>query len=273
MWRIELNRLIRSKGLYLSLGIGMALAIWHFLKWDLPVYQMWEQVYDFSALGEKEIYIPTAYEMWMNNDVFSTPEYLFLLFIPILAVLPYAMTYHIDRTSGWMKNLNVRMERARYMRMKLIMIFLSGMVTVMIPLIVQFLMVACCFPLKHPQLIGGYTLVGVRNIWYVLFYTHPLIYTMLFVVLNGIYGGMMAVLSMFLAHATNKGILVGIMPFIYHLFLFSFLNLIGHAELSPMRFLNGETSCNYWIQYLTMLMITLLLIVITYRQGKECDVY
>ena len=86
---------------------------------------------------------------------------------------------------------------------------------------------------------------------------------MLFVVLNGIYGGMMAVLSMFLAHAT----------FIYHLFLFSFLNLIGHAELSPMRFLNGETSCNYWIQYLTMLMITLLLIVITYRQGKECDVY
>lgn len=79
MWRIELNRLIRSKGLYLSLGIGMALAIWHFLKWDLPVYRMWEQVYDFSALGEKEIYIPTAYEMWMNNDVFSTPEYLFLL--------------------------------------------------------------------------------------------------------------------------------------------------------------------------------------------------
>lgn len=83
----------------------------------------------------------------------------------------------------------------------------------------------------------------------------------------------MAVLSMLLAHATDKGVLVGIMPFVYHLFLFSFLNLLGHAELSPLRFLNGETSVNYWFQYILVLVLTGLFIVLTYKQGKEKDVY
>ncbi len=273
MWKIELRRLIRSKGLYLSLMIGMVLAIWHFIKWNIPTYLLWKDVYDFSAFDKYGVYIPTAYEMWMNNDIFSTPTYLFLLFLPIMAVLPYATTYHTDQASGWIKNLSVRMEKKEYIRVKLTVSFMSGMLVIMIPLIIQFLMVACCFPLKHPQKIGSYTLVGVQNIWNNLFYTHPMLYTILFTILNGIYGGMMAVLSMLLTHATNKRALIGIMPFIYHLFLFSFLNLIGYAELSPLRFLDGETYCNHWFSYLLMLVVAVLLVVITYRQGKKRDVY
>lgn len=39
MWKIELNRLLRAKGLYLALLIGMALVVWYFMKYDLPMLQ------------------------------------------------------------------------------------------------------------------------------------------------------------------------------------------------------------------------------------------
>lgn len=270
MWKIELNRLLRAKGLYLALLIGMALGVWYFMKYDLPMLQSRGEFPDFSKYGTG---VPTAYEMYMGSNAFMTPTYLFLLFNPILAVLPYAMTYHTDRESGWIKNISVRMEKKEYVRIKLTLSFLSGMLVIIIPLVVSFLLTACWFPMKLPQRMLGYTLIGVRNIWNNLFYMHPLIYTLLMILMNGIYGGMMAVLSMLLAHATDKGVLVGIMPFVYHLFLFSFLNLLGHAELSPLRFLNGETSVNYWFQYILVLVLTGLFIVLTYKQGKEKDVY
>lgn len=269
MFRIEMNRLLKSKGLYVSLLIGCGLALWHFFKWIFPASHSWDMI---SAYGKTSgLTLSSAYESWMNTSLFPMPSFLFLMGLPILAVLPYGLTYDNDRKSGWIKNVYVRIERRSYMRVKLGLAFLSGMLVVMLPLLLNFMLAAASLPLKAPQACSG--LMRPRSIWCNLFYQNPMCYVLLISLLNGMYGGLMSMLAVLLSHSTDYGFLVGIMPFLYHMFVFSLFNLAGHAEYSPAQFLSGGVFVNYYVEYVIIGILTVLVFLIAYRKGTKSDVY
>lgn len=269
MFRIEMDRLLKSKRFYISLLLGSGLALWHFFKWVFPVSRSWDMV---VAYGKSTGLTPaSAYESWMNISLFPMPSFLFLMVLPILAVLPYGLTYDNDRKSGWIKNIYVRTERQSYMRVKLGLAFSSGMLVVIFPLVLNFLLAMACLPLKNPQLCSG--LMRNRNIWCDLFYQNPMCYVLLFTLLDGVYGGLMSMLAVLLSHSTDYGFLVGIMPFLYHMFLFSFFNLAGHGEYAPAQFLSGGVSVNYYVEYVIIGILTVLVFLIAYRKGTKSDVY
>lgn len=267
MFRIEMNRLLRSKRLYAALLAGGGLALWHFFQWVLPIPYLWEKMAEYNKGGT----IASTYEYWMGSSTFPLPGFLFLMVLPILAVMPYGMTYDNDRKSGWMKNVYVRAERRSYMRVKLGLSFVSGMLVVMFPLLLNFMLTAMILPLKEPQLFFG--VVGNRNIWCNLFYQHPMCYVALVSLLNGIYGGLMSMLAVLLSHSTDYGFLVGIMPFLYHMFLFSLCNLLGCSEYAPARFLSGGVSVNYYTEYIIVGILSLFVFFMAYRKGTRSDVY
>lgn len=269
MFRIEMNRLFKSRGLYISLLIGCGLALWHFFRWIAPVSRSWDML---NAYGKSTGFtLESAYEVWMHSSFFPTPSFLFLMVLPILAVLPYGLTYDNDRKSGWIKNIYVRAERKRYMKVKLGLAFLSGMLVIMLPLLFNFMLAAASLPLKAPQ--PCLALMRPRNIWCGLFYQNPMCYVALVTLLNGVYGGLMSMLAVLLSHSTDYGFLVGILPFLYHMFLFSLFNLAHYADYAPAHFLSGGVLLNYYAEYVIMGIVTVAIALIAYRKGTISDVY
>ena len=63
---------------------------------------------------------------------------LFVRIIPLLAAIPYAITYCSDIRTGIVKNYYIRTKKINYLFSKYLAVFLTGGTTVTVPLLINF---------------------------------------------------------------------------------------------------------------------------------------
>lgn len=180
MIKTELERAFKSWSLWLALIIGMGLSIAQIITRIIP-----------AAMNPLMGYMPdnatlmpiSAFQVWIGNGV-SFEYSLFIRLIPILAAMPYAVTYLSDIKSGIIKNYVTRTAKFNYLAAKYIAVFVTGGVVVVMPLLINYLTAITILPslvywLVYLQVLQKYM---VSNILYTSTHLYDYVYDSAFCV-------------------------------------------------------------------------------------------
>ncbi len=186
IFKFELRRAVESKGFYISLLLSHLLVIL-----DMLFY--------VRNNADEECY-KIAIAAWLGTDFQFAYNPLFFVLFPILAALPFAGSYYTDLKSGYIKNICIRVSRKDYYRAKYSATFLSGAISVMLPLMVSLMLSMAVYPMQRPEKLSFAT-VGIldANLFGCLFHQCPVLYCILFILLDGMFAGMVAVFSICVA--------------------------------------------------------------------------
>ncbi len=253
IYLIEIKRACTTLGMKLALFLGCGLAVWHIVGVIVPLHEFLITVP--QTYLDDPLYIPEGlYNNWMGNVLFPVQSYIFYLILPLLAVLPFGASFYEDRKSGYFIQVCTRVKKAIYYRAKYIAVFLSGGLAIAIPLILNLLLTSLFLPALRPDN-GCNTTITCNTMAFELFYTHPLLYALLFLFIDFIFAGVIATFSLSYTYFTEHKFGVLVAPFVLYFFLYSLMNLLDMSEFSPFFILNGGAGNNHAITYIVIFLL------------------
>jgi hypothetical protein len=208
----------------------------------------------------------------MGNVLFPVQSYIFYLVLPLLAVLPFGVSFYEDKKSGYFINVCIRVKKEVYYRAKYLAVFISGGLAIAIPLLLNLMLSSLFLPALRPDN-GCNTTITCNTMAFELFYTHPLLYVLLFLMIDFIFAGIIATIALSYTYFTEHKFGVLVAPFVLYFFLYSLMNLLDKTEFSPFYILNGGSGNNHILTYLvTFVLFFSLSYLIFMWKGKKEDV-
>ena len=267
----EIKRAFNTIGMKLALLVGCALSIWHVITVIMPISE--GQNYELSANAIDDLYVPISlFSTWMGNELFPIQSYIFYLILPLLAVLPFGSSFFEDIKSGYIINVCTRVEKKIYFKAKYLAVFLSGGVAVVAPLLLNLVLSSMFMPAFIPDN-GTVGTISPTTMAYEVFFTHPLIYVLMFIVIDFIFAGVIATLSLSYTYFTEHRFGVMIVPFVFYFFIYSLTNLIDKTDYSLFFMLNGGANNNYLPMYILYFLLFFILSYVVFMwKGKKQDV-
>ena len=250
--KMECRKAMGNRFFFIVLGVGCLFALMSAL-YDIELYFQSRQ--QLAALGGNQIVQALGlYNKWIGGESYSLGFTLFFTLLPLLACFPYGWSYCIEKKSGYTGMVIIRGGKNKYFLAKYIATFLSGGVAVLIPLVFNFITVACYVPGIKPSIIYQmYYSVSHSTMWSAIFYTRPLIYVLLYLMLDFLFAGLFAVLALTFSIFLKNRLAVVLLPYIFILCLHYGRTLLYYhyyVEISPLNFLHAscvENSVNGWI--------------------------
>ncbi|MBM7542280.1 hypothetical protein [Amphibacillus cookii] len=247
--KIELKKAIKNKFFVTTLMVGSIFALfsaWYMID-SYAAFEHQNKVYTNN--GNPMIQQFSLFNHWIGGEAFSLGYTLFFTLIPLMAVLPYSWSYFIENKIGYVKSIVTRSSKFQYYLSKYIATFVSGGLVVLIPLIANILIVACFVPAITPtKLYPLYYAVDHGSLWSGLFYTHPIIYVLLYLILDFVFAGLFATMSLAVSFFIKNRIAIILIPFFFILILHysrTFLAYIYYNEISPLHYLHSTAIENY----------------------------
>ena len=263
MWNIlknECKRSLLNKWTIISMLIVSVFCVIHFNgRYEARMMYL-DRAKEIGMYKALNVCISTAYENWILFEP-NLYRYALIFVLPILAVLPYGMSYYSDLKSGYVKQIATRISMKVYTRAKYIATFLSGGIAITLPLFVQFLLTATIFPLHKPYRFNG-SLIGQHSFANDLFYEHPLIYTLLRMMVIFVISGLLATVSLLVSKYIYNLFSVFITPFVVSFILQFITKIIGEDKISFMALLPAD--CIFGGAYATLCTEILVLFVVSY---------
>ena len=263
MIKTELERAFKSWSLWLALIIGMGLSIAQIITRIIP-----------AAMNPLMGYMPdnatlmpiSAFQVWIGNGV-SFEYSLFIRLIPILAAMPYAVTYLSDIKSGIIKNYVTRTAKFNYLAAKYIAVFVTGGVVVVMPLLINYLTAITILPsLVWPV---GVFASSPKSIWSAIFYTHPHIYMIMYMILLLVCGGLMGTIALIVSNIVNNRFVAILAPYIITEFANAILRMSDKKWLrgiAPTKLFNMAQT-NTGASFIVYIAVLLILGVVLYFIG------
>ncbi len=267
----ELNRSIWNRNMLLALSIGVGIGIWHVCQVVIPLSKLL-----MSSLNYKNSvdYCPQSlFYSWLGGNTYPMQSYLYFLILPILASLPYGSSFFEDRKSGYIKSIYIRADKRKYLFSKYIAVFVSGGIAVVLPLIVNLAVSGLFLPDLIPESYGNATL-NPTSFLYKLYYTHPWRYIVVFLVIDFIFAGLFAGISLTVSFFVEYRFFTVIASFFIYIFIYSVCSLTEHTQYAPNFFLNPANNENRGISYIVGAIVLFFLSFVTfYEKGVREDAY
>lgn len=239
--KIELKRAFCNKLFYCVLLAGCIMAAGVFFTSNaMDIAKLWDYEYlngtDYGVMATSKINLmDVSLYIWMGtkaaNNVFS---YLFAVIVPVLAAIPYGATYLTDVKSGLVNQITARVKKSSYYLAKLITAFVSGGTVAVVPVFFNLLMCMCVLPWGTPIYSTHYFPVGTENVFADLFYTHPVIYLIIYFAFSFIVAGLFNCLCMTFVYFVDNIFVILLVPFIMYFSLhviFTYCTNMGHSSL------------------------------------------
>jgi hypothetical protein len=274
MWRLvknEVRRAFCNKMMLGVLAVGAVLAVWEMLMYAVPMQPYLYEERDMLKGGM----IPSLFlgDGWIGFGNYLPALLLFLL-SPILAVLPFADSYFVERKSGYLKNVCLRTHKLRYCAAKYLAVFLSGGTAVVVPMLLSLWMNSLLLPAIMPQASSAASPVLNTHMWGALFYSRPFAYLFCYLLLDFVFYGLIAAISLVVAFWAENRFVVVLTPFLLHVALMYICRWLGVPEYAPFDFLIPAGTPLHFIEILAA---GLLLLVLTaglfLGQGTKREVY
>lgn len=288
--KIELKKAIVSKyfliGMLLLLLFSLLSAVYMLNnRADYnPESILTEYYYEDGAFKTNpDLPIFSAYNSWVGAEIMSLAHSLFFHLLPVGAAIPFAWTFYSERKSGYIKNVAIRTKKINYYIAKTIAVFTSGCIAVFIPYIVNILIIFAFVPSITP--FAGYTFynyIYFGNMWADIYFTNPVLYIALYVLLNTIYGGIFALLSFMVTFYINNIFAVLFLPFITFVVLNFTHDIIDpnylhrYAAYNPTSFLHSLYSegDKMWQPVVIVTLILLFVSILTiFIRGYKDEVF
>lgn len=242
----------------------------------------WEMLKDSSGALIKNPHMntETLFNSWIGGEFSTWCTSAFFFLLPLLAALPYGGSLATEMKSGYIKNMFTRIGRGKYLTTKYLAAFLSGGTVIAVPLLLNWLAVACFIPMRMPEACEFiYYGIYPNDLWSGLFYASPVLYDLLFIGLNFIFAGLWSMLSLsmaFFVKGKAAAILAPYMALLCLHFLTSNLLIWDiKTELSPISYLRAlgiSHPVNGWI-VLAQLLLLLFSATFVIRKGEIRDVF
>lgn len=263
MWNVlknELKRSLFNKWILIAMLVTSIFCLLQFKEMYEGRMGYFEAIKELGFEKSEYICTGSAYENWIMFENYSMYRYIFLFIFPILAVMPYGMSYYMDVRSGYIKQMVSRMSMKTYARAKYIATFVSGGVAITVPMIMNFLFTATIFPMHKPyrflgNMFGEQLLSG-------LFYNNPLIYTLFKLLLIFVVSGLMATISLLVSKYIFNYFSVFITPFVLTFLLEFSVYITEYSYVSFSTNLRAEIANSE--NLVVLLSEILIMFVITY---------
>lgn len=263
MIKTEFRRAFRSRTFFVAMVIGLVIALGQYFQNVLPMVKYLNM--DFA----KNVYPHSIFNKWLGGEYYTLWPMLFYFILPVLAVLPYGDSFYSDIQTGYIKNICTRVDKREYLRAKLAAVYVSGMVTVMFPLVLNLLLSAVTLPALKPEPSTGFFFLFDQNMWSGLLLEHPWMYSILYIMLDGIFGGLFACISLAGTLYVSGRFVVTLLPFTVQMMVY--VLAMTFPKLSPVGFLSPAqpVGANLWIILGEMAVIIIAVIVFYYKKGLK----
>ena len=259
LWKMEVQRVLHNKGTWAVLLIMMVV-----------VFVDGYLFHDLSRDSGKYLYPDLFLQGWLPMDYQFVFGSLFRAMLPLFASIPFGASYYNDKTSGYIKNICTQVPPRQYHIVKYMVTFLSGTLSVILPLLLSLMLVLTYLPVLKPQ---PFAYQGIADYAFLrLFYLHPVWYALLYILINGAFGGLAAVCSLCISSHARSRFSVLVLPFTVYLLGGAFLEQLNLSWFSIYDMINPlqERPVN---QYLIGMAIVLGIILTVYwfcfKQSKE----
>lgn len=208
--QIELNKAIKTRYFAISIIIGTIIGIVGLVYNVNLVYN--SQIYD----GINPCYEGfTLFNHWIGGEGFSLGSSLYFFVFPLLIALPYGWSFCGEKNSGYMRQMLVRAGEKSYLTAKFLATFMAGGLAMVVPLIINFMLTAMFIPAITP--VPTYdTMYGVfgNSLFSRLYYTQPFAYVAVYMLVDFMFCGALACITMLSAQFIKYKWVNCIFPFV-----------------------------------------------------------
>lgn len=237
MVKTELKRAISTKSFLAACGIA-------FIMLMMGGYQYVE---DFLS-GY------TASSIWVDKYTHSLDFSILSGFVPIVAVIPFVLSYRKEHDSGFRQLMILKGTRRAYVRAKLLAVACSGFLSMFLSNLCWLLVCHICF--------GTGEIINPRtDLFLEVFERSPFGYGMIYVLNVGLVGAVFALLALGLTAVIRNRYLAVLLPFCYGVFSAAILSRYWEA-LNAIWLVSIELPRDRSYGYGTMLLYDLVLAVI-----------
>jgi hypothetical protein len=229
----EIRRSIRSRGMAMSLILGGIIATAQVIQYQCR-NSYWNLTRNMEAASI--LYPFSAADSWLAGGAVCMEAFIYFLLIPILAVLPFGTSYFSDQTSGFLKGLYTRVSRRDYLTAKYIAVFFSGGLAVFLPLVLNLLCALVLLPNLLPQCVFPNNLICAANLFYQVYFSHPILYTVIFLCIDFVMGGIWACTALVCSFLSDYKIVVAVCPFFLQLGIHVICTMLNAIDYSSIYF-------------------------------------
>ena len=220
----------------------------------------------------------TSWIGWNSENKYSK---LFFYSMPFISVIPYFWSYCDDINKGKVNVIIKKKERLNYHLTKYFATFVSSGLIIAIPLLLDFLILLLFIPAIFPDSVYDiYYGIFSNNFMANTFYTNPLLYIFVFLVLNFIYCGLFGCIGYSVSTVIKNKVISLITPFTFILLTEFIKNRVisdiatQRNNFSPLTFLCPAKSINTnWIiiivEIIALFIITFYCSVLRYAKKKN----
>ncbi len=198
---LEFYRAFRSIGFRLSVLCGMIVSFLDFCTF----YK------SFGMFSEDKVIA----QAWIGLDYQFAYNSLFYLLMPLFASFAYSGSYFEDMRGGYIKCLIVKVSRKQYFSAKYIVSFITGAIAIAIPLVMNLMMSMAFFSTRLPeklQFMHGGANTDIK-LFSNIFNINTIVYCILFIVIDMVFAGCIAVFSICIADFTDNMFSTVTIPF------------------------------------------------------------
>jgi len=258
----ELKRMFFSKETALALLVGVGICIWYSIQ-----YVWMKDIYDTTLQ-----YCPeSVFYNWLGAFIFPAQTFLYYLILPLLVVLPGGATYYEDVKNQYITNIYTRCVKWKYLLAKYIAVFLTGGIVFILPLLLSLFISMSHFPMLLPEAIieiGPAPTGMLCN----LYYTHPWSYLCVFFIIDFVFAGGIAAISLAITHFVNYKLGVIIIPFVIYFGVYCSDNLYGEMDYAPNYFLISCMGHNNIWEYVIGGIVLICVFIVYFVKGLKYEV-
>lgn len=278
--KIELNKALHSKYFMITITIAIVIALWSSVNSIQYYYHTQQQLSIWANNKNPKYASDTLFNHWMGGEFGFFPTNLYYFTLPLIASFPYGWSYFQERSNGYEKNMVCRCGRKNYILSKYISTFVVGGLTVIIPLLLNFIIIACVVPARMPDPCSNtnYAVFG-NSMWSTLFYSNPFLYDICYLVLTFVFSGLWATVSILASFYSRNRFSVLLIPYIlliiFHYGIHSLFAWTIYIEASPINYLRAvmvENKSVAWLVFLELFILFVFSFGVTVYRGLRDDV-
>lgn len=191
--KTEIKKALHNRLFAGALLVGMA-AVALCLVYNLSMYYGALQGVDSGKVSLSEIF--TLYNNWIGGEANSLGSAIYFYIFPMLAAMPYGWSWCEEKVSGYYRMTAVKCGRRMYLLAKYTAVFVSGGLSLSLPLMASVFLTALFIPATRPfPIYCEFYGITRSSLMAGLFYSHPAAYVALYICLDFVMGGLIACLA------------------------------------------------------------------------------
>lgn len=286
--KLECKKAMVNKLFFIVVFLGCTITIFSLIPFLQSYYRDMDML---KHIAEESTYvrnfnmpIETLFNHWIGGEGISSGSVYYFFLFPILVSIPYGWSYCEERRSGYIKNMVIRTGKGRYFLSKYIALFLCGGLVMVIPLLFNFLLTAMFVPAitPDPYYIVNYGILSASFLS-MFYYTKPFLYVFLYLLVDFIYGGLIACMCFAFTAFIKNRVVVVLLPFFvllgFNYICYSLIyrsDSVIYTEFSPMMFLRpvpGAYNTNGFVVLTGALLLFLFTFLLAVVKGRQDEIY